>query len=291
MKSLSFIVALWLVSFSFAWATMPMDIVFDIDQTIATLIHEGSNGDLLAPSGKIANVNYWMEKQNALGEISKTQIRENYRVYDGLSELLQDLKIKQQEGLIRISFYSGGNLSRNISILEKITLADGTQAKDLAFKILGREEMVPTGLDTNARIRERFKKELTKINPNLDDVIIIDDIKDFVPANETGHVLWLDEKFPYPERITNFTGPLDKEILKREREKMKWIADHLISSIEERIQTGVPLSQIMNKKTQNGFLTPFSKGEEKSYQRGNILLQKYKHNCITPGEILSILVK
>jgi hypothetical protein len=31
-----------------AWAALPVDIVFDLDQTILTLVHEGPKGDLLA---------------------------------------------------------------------------------------------------------------------------------------------------------------------------------------------------------------------------------------------------
>ncbi len=227
-------------------AGLPLDIVFDIDLTIVAIVQDGPGGDQLAdPTNPGRNV-------VTVGD-------ERYRIYDGLRELMEKLEKEQKAGKIRISFFSGGEEVRNEELLKKIKLSNGRSLWDLApGRVLGRSSMTPTGREPPARIRERFKKDLTKINPDLSDVILIDDIKEFVPESQRGNMLWIGEDFPYPDRTHTPPEIIDPDLLAREKNKYQWISSQLDDAMKLRFATGRPLSTIVQEMTSNHTLTPFS---------------------------------
>lgn len=229
-------------------AGVPVDIVFDIDQTIVTLVHDGPGGDFLAdpvdPNRNVVGIEF--QKEGSLH-------RERYRVYEGLTDLMVKLREEQRAGRVRISFFSGGHEPRNEALLKKILLPDGTSLWDLSSgRSLGRSSLTATGLPETARIRHRFKKDLTKINPDLSDVIIIDDIQEFVPDSQRGNMFWIGEDFPYPERVHVRPASVDPEILHAEKYKYQWISEKLEGALAERFRSGRPLSAIIQNAAITG---------------------------------------
>lgn len=236
-----------------ALAGIPVDVVFDIDLTIVALVKDGPGGDLLAdPADPTKNVvPVLFENEGAVHS-------ERYRVFEGVTELMEKLR---KDPRVRVSFFSGGNEPRNEALLRKILLPDGTSLWELAGgRVLGRNSMTATGVALPARIRERFKKDLQKINPVLNDVIIVDDIQEFVPASQRGHLLWLGEDFPFPDRTNTPPATVDPELLAREKYKFQWISEKLGTALEERFRSGRPLSGLIQEITETPFTTPSIRG-------------------------------
>ncbi len=238
-----------------ALAELPLDIVFDIDLTIVTRVDDGPQGDLLAdpadPRRGTVDINFLEPEYDRLNRVvgNRTIPRsERYRLYEGMTALMKRLKTLQEEGKVRVTFFSGGSEPRNEALLKTIKLSDGSSLWDLAQgRVLGRGALTPTGVTSRMRIRDRFKKDLTRVNPNLSDVIIIDDIKEFVPVNQRQNLLWIGEEFPYPERVRHSSGAIDPAVLERERTKFQWISREVEGAILKRIETGRPLSALIQE--------------------------------------------
>lgn len=241
---------------SSAWGVV--DIVYDIDQTIATLVHDGPGGDWLAdplnPQKNIFPVSFDRTEVDHMNRplVPKqvTRVNERYRVYEGFVEQMEKWRKEIKAGHIRISFFSGGFVERNRALLEAIKFSDGTSVRDLVTEanIYGRESMVATGVGPEGRVRERFKKDLRIINPDLDNVILVDDIPNFVPDSQLGHVLWLDEDFPYPERLGD--GPMivpTQARIQRERDKFKTISRMLEEALESHKREGISFSKAVRR--------------------------------------------
>jgi hypothetical protein len=236
---------------SFTWAKLPMDIVFDIDQTLVTLIHEGPQGDILhdkaAPSKNTISIEF---------EKNGERVSQRYRVFDGLEAFFDKLQYRVKRGEVRISFFSGGENPRNFALLEEIKLSDGSSLKDLSQgRIYGAESLTKTGAPESSRYRERFNKDLTQINPDLSDLVLVDDIIDFVPVSQRAHVLWLGEEFPYPER-PNSHAALTPELIHAEKNKYQWIESKLMPAIEARLNGETSLAAVLAKNVQGK--TPLS---------------------------------
>lgn len=240
----------FLFTFS-AFAGVPVDVVFDIDLTIVANIPASGKDPLRDPADpRRGTVDIQFVDEGAAKA-------ERYRVFDGMTDLMEKLKADPR---VRVSFFSGGTEARNESLLREIKLPDGTSLWDLAQgRVYGRNSMTATGKGPLHRIRDRFKKDLTRINPDLSDVIIVDDIKEFVPESQAGHMLWIGEDFPYPERHHVLT-PVTPDLLARERNKYQWISSKLELAIAERFRTGRPLSAIIQEFTAGRTITPFSRG-------------------------------
>lgn len=236
-----------------------VDIVYDIDQTIATMVHEGPGGDWLAdPKNPTKNVYEVSFDRIEVDDMNRplvpkqvTRVTERYRVYDGFVEQMEKWRSDIKAGKIRISFFSGGFVERNRALLEAIKLSDGTSVRDVVSEanIYGRESMVATGVGPEGRVRERFKKDLRLINPDLRNVILVDDIPNFVPNAQLEHVLWLDEDFPYPER--RGTGPMvvpSEARIQQERTKFKKISSLLEEALEQHQREGGSFSQSLRRR-------------------------------------------
>lgn len=233
-------VTIFLLFLSVAWSQAPIDIVFDIDQTIGTKIHEGPYGDFLAdpknPTKGLVDISYLEEGK---------KVQEKYRIYEGVEELMEKLRPLQDQGKIRISFYSGGGPERNEALLKAIKLKQGTLLDLVGKRHYGRDTMVATGLDETHRIRDRFKKNLKLINPDLNQVVMIDDIRNFVLDSQLDNVLWVDYDFPYPERkgAGQQIIPSRKEIAE-EKTRFKKISEIVLSSIEKHETSQLPIANI-----------------------------------------------
>ena len=280
------------------------DIVFDIDQTIATLIHEGAYGDLLKdpddPDKGVVSITWEAHELdefnkpilNANGDLKTTPKLEKYRLYEGLVDLLSELKKQQESGRVKISFFSGGFKNRNETLLKHIILDDGSSALDLVTdsngkaRVFNRNDMTSTGLGGHARVRDRFKKDLTLVNKNLDDVILVDDIKTFALQGQEGNVLWLGENFPYPERVKGTAPKIpDRFTIQRERYKMYWIADVLLDAIDRNYQDGVPIASSIKATKDN----PFTETQDTRFLSGKLKLLRAKNIC-NPQSALRVLL-
>lgn len=231
------------------YAGVPLDIVFDIDLTIVALVKEGPGGDFLAdpkdPKKNIIPVNFELE-----GSLHS----EEYRLFEGVTDLMEKLK---KDPRVRVSFFSGGTEQRNEALLRKIFLSDGTSLWDLAEgRAYGRTSMTPTGLQLPARVRDRVKKDLHKVNPDISDVIIVDDIKEFVPESQRAHLLWIGEDFPFPDRTRTPPATVDPDLLAREKYKFGWIGQTIDHALEQKFSKGIPLSVSIGKVIETPFTAP-----------------------------------
>lgn len=230
-------------------AGIPVDVVFDIDLTIVALVKDGPGGDFLAdpkdPAKNIIPVNFELE-----GSVHS----EKYRLFEGVTDLMEKLR---KDPRVRVSFFSGGTEQRNEALLRKIFLSDGTSLWDLAEgRAYGRTSMTPTGLQPPARVRDRVKKDLHKVNPDISDVIIVDDIKEFVPESQRAHLLWIGEDFPFPDRTRTPPAAVDPDLLAREKYKYGWIGQTIEHALEQKFTHGVPLSKTIGNVIETPFTAP-----------------------------------
>jgi len=147
----------------------------------------------------------------------------SYFVHEGLESFIQDILDKKD---VKISFYSGGQRARNVELLSKITLRDGRSLKDIAYKILSYEDLAVTDAAADAPFSERFKKDLSKVTTDLDQLIMFDDTYDFVletKALQNNHVFFIGSAFEHFESFKDTKGFSGKYVPKTEAE---WILNN-----------------------------------------------------------------
>lgn len=158
-----------------------VDIVFDIDWTLVS---------------QVDGLGYTNSRiYKSLGDY--------YRLTDGAQEIIEDLL---EDKRVRISFYSGGSEARNLDLLSKIKLSNGESLLDVSYKVLSRKHLVEVSTDTNLRFSEQLKKDLTLINKDLSNIVLIDDIKEFTPLNQRQNVIWTGKTYAYQEAFTQLHG-------------------------------------------------------------------------------------
>jgi hypothetical protein len=145
----------------------PVDIVFDLDDTLIRWVRAFPDEHLppnaIAPDGGA--------------------LKHSYRVLDGATELLQSLANRPN---VRISFFSLGPRLRNEAVLKKVILPDGRSAWDIAHKVLSDHDATSHG-----------EKDLTKINPDLSRVLIVDDKFDSTIGGQRKNVVRISPKVRY----------------------------------------------------------------------------------------------
>jgi hypothetical protein len=131
-------------------------IVFDIDWTIVA----ETETPKLFPANRVINVD---------GKF--------YVIYEGLDSFIEKILNTPQ---MKVSFYSGGAKSRNDDLLKKIKLKDGRSLYSIAYKILSKEDLVEMpNVTPDQKFSERFKKDLTKVSEDLEQVLMFDDTNGF----------------------------------------------------------------------------------------------------------------
>lgn len=191
------------------------DVVFDLDWTLIKQLKRGE--DLNGP-----NI---LRYKN-----------ESYRLNDGVIELLTYLSSRDD---VRVSFFSGGDKQRNLKVLEQIVVGNKS-AKDLAYKILSKNDLEVISTDESLKFTDKYKKNLLMVNKNLKNVLIIDDDIRF-SSNEAQkkNFLWLESvKYHFESSREIFSGKGEFD----PRSKHEWFFDrnkiymvHLIleSSLDE----------------------------------------------------------
>lgn len=125
-----------------------------------------------------------------------------YFVHFGLEEFIENLLSKED---IKISFFSGGTRSRNLGLLSQIKLSNGKSLADIAYKVLGKEDLtVIAGVKPEERFSKRFKKDLRLISQDLDQLIMIDDTQGFVFREaDNEHVIYTGKTFQHFEKFSD----------------------------------------------------------------------------------------
>lgn len=153
-------------------------IVFDIDWTITSEVAPDFKGErIIEVEGK------------------------KYFVHDGIEDFVENILSKKD---ISISFFSGGSLTRNQSLLKQIKLRDGRSLYEIAYKILSKEDLttVPNALATD-KFSKRYKKDLLKVSRDLSQLIMIDDTEHFVlNALQEEHVIPTGKTFEHFEKFS-----------------------------------------------------------------------------------------
>lgn len=117
-----------------------------------------------------------------------------YRYTDGAAEALEELS--RMPG-VKISFFSGGDTERNRALLKNLKLPSGKRAEDIAEKILGADDMTAIDPDVTKKFSERMRKDLRKISPDLDQVILVDDMKAFALEGQEKNMYWLGQTYNF----------------------------------------------------------------------------------------------
>lgn len=166
-------------------------VVFDIDWTIVSEIKEGHK----VPSERVIEV-----------------AGHKYFVAEGLEDIIQSILDKKD---VKISFFSGGERVRNEELLSKIKLKDQRSLKDIAYKVLSFEDLTVMDAPEGAPFAERYKKDLTKVSRNLDQLIMFDDTYNFsleTKVQQNNHVFFIGSTLEYFESFKDTKGLTGKYI-------------------------------------------------------------------------------
>ncbi len=161
-------------------------IVFDIDWTLVNPTNERMAN---------ADVTGIIRVENGLYRLSKSAI-------DVLITLHQIPDIK-------ISFFSGGSAERNKQLLQQVYEILDKKVGHKAYrpyKILNINHMVKVSDDTNLKFHLRYKKDLS-VYFDLNQTLLIDDVKDFTPKGQERNLLWTGKT--YNDRIRYELGALE----------------------------------------------------------------------------------
>lgn len=156
-----------------------------------------------------------------------------YRYSDGAAESIQRLL----ERGVKVSFFSGGDTTRNLELLRQLRLPNGTTAAQAAHKILNAEDLTRVSEDNTLKFPQRFKKDLRKITPDLDRVVLIDDIKEFSLPGQERNMRWTGPTY-------NFSANYDESAARINRE---WEAPSLEAWKQERSKITRAVAEIEAK--------------------------------------------
>jgi len=245
-------------------------IVLDIDYTVVAQIHD----------------DYTHIAKSNLAHVGD----ETYRIKDWAREFVTALVNNPK---VKISFFSGGGEPRNLELLSKIKLMDGSNRSflDISGKVLSRQHLteIPEPLREGPRFSHRYKKDLSKLGFKEGKTIMVDDNYLFaVDDVQQRHFLWLGPTYNHYERFSDrplrslpeneakyVPKTVDQWILGRNKLAIIW--DILDESIEDHFESGNPLDQLVQKKAKEFDLSSGEANDKlfKSIDRGSIRLRKY----------------
>lgn len=208
-------------------------VVFDIDWTISAEVKPEQKGRrIIEVEGK------------------------KYFIHDGVEEFIENLL--RHDG-VKISFFSGGSVTRNQSLLASIKLQDGRSLKDIAYKILNREDLTPVlNVPSTEKFYKRYKKDLTKISPDLEQLIMIDDTQHFVlNSRQEEHVVYLGKTFEHFETFKETAGLSGEYVPRTEsewsfaRKKMFILNGAFHEALKDSAESGISFSEAVKIQVKN----------------------------------------
>ncbi len=243
----------WLIVFIFIFSLQPsafarpyVDIVFDLDwtsfYTIDPLDPQQNSEKNIVVEGKI------------------------YRPTDYLTRVVETLLKTHPE--IRISFFSGGEKSRNEALLNSQRLSDGRSLKDIAYRLLSKEHLTMVSQNETLKFTVRFKKIL---DSHISDwssarTILIDDQINFAKpplkaVSSLGRTTYQSHFSPENSDKKHF--PLTKIDWERDRNKaLIWLAMIDMGFFEaERTNKdfSLALQEVWLRHSQDGLMIPRGK--------------------------------
>ena len=105
--------------------------------------------------------------------------------------------------------------------------------------------------DENLGFSERFKKDLTIVNKDLNQVVLVDDLKNFTPSGQEDNLLWVGRTYTYQDKFKKL--PLSKYIPDselswlNERYKFFWVYSSIEEAASLSIKTGSSFKNVLNK--------------------------------------------
>lgn len=154
---------------------------------------------------------------------------ELYRLHEGAKELLEQLF--RTPG-VKVSFFSGGSRERNFQLLSQLKLFDGNEnAYSRAYKVLSKDDLTRLeSVPETARFSEKFKKDISKISKDLDNIIIIEDNPFFaINKEQSKSFLFLGQTYKYFESfeesqlaMKNLKNPTEQELKYYPRNWIEW---------------------------------------------------------------------
>lgn len=208
-------------------------VVFDIDWTISAEVKpEQSGRRIVEIEGK------------------------KYFIHDGVEEFVENLLRHES---VKISFFSGGGVDRNHALLASVKLSDGRSLKDIAYKILNREDLTPVlNVPQSEKFYKRYKKDLSKISPDLEQLIMIDDTQHFVlNSKQEEHVVYLGKTFEHFETFKEAAAAAGEYVPRTEsewsfaRKKMFILNGAFHEAIKETEESGISFSEAMKIQIKN----------------------------------------
>lgn len=191
-----------------ARANAPIDLVFDIDWTTF----------------------YSIEKANDTDPQQRTVEGKTYRYTDHLPEMIETLLQRHPE--VRISFFSGGERSRNETLLSQVHLSDGRSLRDVAYRVFSKEHLKELSQDETIRFSKRYKKDLALALPesNPARTILIDDqvefaVKPYKAVSSLGFFNFSND-FKAPLASEAYTPKTRAEWLQERKKALVWL--HLL---------------------------------------------------------------
>ena len=130
-------------------------VIFDLDGTLVESLGHGVSGDVTLSSG------------------------ESYKIFAHAQALVE---VAYEQGL-EVHFFSGGPKARNLDLLSRLKLSNGSSFLDIAVSTHHFEDLTDLGDSPNAKyFTDRYRKDLSKVG-ELKDLVLIDDNRYF-PLNE-----------------------------------------------------------------------------------------------------------
>lgn len=225
----------WLVAFLFliclqtpadasSTTPTPIDLIFDIDWTTFYSVDPSQKDpQTLMVEGKL------------------------YRPTDHLVEVLETLITKHPE--IRISFFSGGDRSRNEALLKSLHLSDGRSLFAISYRVFSKEHLTTVSQDETLPFSSRYKKVIEGLIPhwNPAKTLLIDDQVEFArpPLRAVSSLGVFNFMQKYDPTLTSQKYfPPNQQIWKIERNKaLLWLA-MIEYSLEQANKKGLEFSAL-----------------------------------------------
>ncbi len=215
---------------------------------------------------------------------------EYYKLADHSRELIEHLLSR---GDVNISFFSGGTKERNDNILKQIKLENGQSFFDIAYKHLDKENL-EVNIDFDSRTMPdkfafRYNKNLLAITDDLENIILIDDGRHWLPKGQEENLFYIfDSQWYYPNyNAAKNALKLDpnKKYMPQtfldyqlEQSKIFWISSVLEDSLNREDGSFVEnINSIL--KDEDGELISRSSNYFKSYYKTGRLLIMPKQTC------------
>lgn len=139
----------------------------------------------------------WENTKDSQSEVDPLLKHKN-STYQASKNAVPVLLSLQDKGY-RLSIFSGGDEHRNQQLVEWLQKeAKLRYGKNLKFyKTLGFRALTERSQASGLKFSQRYGKDLSQINSNLDQILLIDDIRDFAMKGQESNLLHLEKTYNY----------------------------------------------------------------------------------------------